>query len=214
MNPQQTTHYSFYLTFVLLATTGTITFIEAIRTEDPYVRHVMNLETVISVIAGFFYYSFIQKIDGKDWSEINLLRYLDWSVTTPFMLLSLVMFLAYNIHAKIYFSHMLLIWAMNYAMLYTGYLGEIGNLSRSVACFLGFIPFVAMQYTIYKNYVAPKYDKANWVMFLVYTFLWSLYGIVYLFPVHYKNIFMNILDLCSKCLVGIGMWLFYIHVLN
>ena len=56
-------HYTFYITFVFLTTTATITFIEAIRTSDPYIRHIMNLETCISIIAGFFYYIFISKMD-------------------------------------------------------------------------------------------------------------------------------------------------------
>ena len=47
--------YSFMVTFVLLLTTGTITFIEAIRTQNPMIRHIFNLETCISIIAGYFY---------------------------------------------------------------------------------------------------------------------------------------------------------------
>ena len=35
--------FTFYLTYVLLITTGTITFIEALRTNDKVVRHIMNL---------------------------------------------------------------------------------------------------------------------------------------------------------------------------
>ena len=43
--------FSFTLTYILLLTTGTITLIEALRTKIPLVRHIFNLETVISVIA-------------------------------------------------------------------------------------------------------------------------------------------------------------------
>ena len=69
-------YFSFYITFVFLATTATITFIEAIRTSDPNIRHVMNLETCISIIASFFYSVFIYKIDNSikkntavDWND-------------------------------------------------------------------------------------------------------------------------------------------------
>lgn len=34
---------SFVITYILLLTTATITFIEAIRTQVPYVRHILNL---------------------------------------------------------------------------------------------------------------------------------------------------------------------------
>jgi hypothetical protein len=43
--------FLFTLTYVLLITTGTVTLIEALRTKIPLVRHIFNLETVISVIA-------------------------------------------------------------------------------------------------------------------------------------------------------------------
>ena len=39
---------SFMVTYVLLITTGTITIIEALRTQNPTIRHVLNLETCIS----------------------------------------------------------------------------------------------------------------------------------------------------------------------
>jgi hypothetical protein len=46
--------FSFTLTYILLLTTGTVTLIEALRTKIPLVRHIFNLETVISIIAGYF----------------------------------------------------------------------------------------------------------------------------------------------------------------
>ena len=55
--------YSFVITYILLLTTGTITFIEAMRTQVPAVRHIMNLETCISIVAGYFYSVFVQKIE-------------------------------------------------------------------------------------------------------------------------------------------------------
>jgi hypothetical protein len=73
--------FSFMITYILLMTTGTITFIEAIRTKYIHVRHVLNLETCISVVAGYFYSVFVAKIDeyGKnnkqiDWAEITKTR--------------------------------------------------------------------------------------------------------------------------------------------
>ncbi len=60
--PKDTFTSSFTLTYILLITTGTITLIEALRAKDPLVRHIFNLETVISIIAGYFYSSFVDKI--------------------------------------------------------------------------------------------------------------------------------------------------------
>jgi len=78
---------SFYITYVLLITTGTITFIESLRTNIPQVRHIMNLETCISIIAAFFYGRFLVMIDKPEinYMEINQTRYTDWFITTPLM---------------------------------------------------------------------------------------------------------------------------------
>ena len=56
-------HFSFMITYVILLTTATITFIEALRTQNPRIRHILNLETCISCVAGYFYGLFIVKIN-------------------------------------------------------------------------------------------------------------------------------------------------------
>jgi len=50
LNDKMLIDNSFYITYVFLMTTATITFIEAIRTDDKKVRHILNLETCISVV--------------------------------------------------------------------------------------------------------------------------------------------------------------------
>ena len=45
---------SFYITYAFLLTTATVTFIEAMTNKDPGIRHILNLETCISVVAAFF----------------------------------------------------------------------------------------------------------------------------------------------------------------
>ena len=88
---------SFYVTYAFLMTTATITFIEAIRTREPKVRHIMNLETCISVVAAFFYGNFTESLkEGIDYEKINMNRYVDWAITTPIMLLVLVFAFLYN----------------------------------------------------------------------------------------------------------------------
>ena len=73
-----------------MLTTATITFIEAMRNPDPKIRHILNLETVISVVAAFFYSQFVERIKDEteiDYQGINITRYTDWAITTPVMLL-------------------------------------------------------------------------------------------------------------------------------
>ena len=93
--------FSFYLTYVLLLTTATITFIEALRTPIPRVQHIMNLETCISLVAGYFYSMFNEKLKKEkkniQWKEFTQLRYIDWAITTPMMLLVLSLVLCVSV---------------------------------------------------------------------------------------------------------------------
>jgi len=208
-------YFSFYLAYVLLLTTATITFIEAMRSNNPRIRHVMNLETCISVVAGYFYSVFNEKIKKKiDWSEITKMRYLDWSITTPLMLLSLCLVLSMNTKTVIHISSFLFIVAMNYVMLFFGYLGETNRLGRGLSDGLGFVAFFVLFGTIFKQYVLPKYSLDNYVLFGLFVTIWSLYGVAYVLPDIQKNIFMNYLDLTAKCLVGIGLWVYYTKILR
>ena len=212
-------YFSFYITYVLLLTTVTITVIEAIRTQNPVIRHVLNLETCISVVAGYFYYIFVAKLDAQqqtqkpiNWSEITQTRYIDWSITTPIMLLALCMVLGNNIQKTVPFGIFVVIVMFNYLMLYIGYLGEQQKINRIFASIFGFIPFIGMFYLIFSRFVLPKYRLDNYILFTIYVSVWSLYGIVYLLPEESKNIAMNILDIIAKCFIGIGLWAYYTKI--
>lgn len=208
-------HFSFMITYIILLTTATITFIEALRTNSPQIRHIFNLETAISVIAGYFYSIFITKIDVDriDYTEISQMRYIDWSITTPIMLLVLTLVLGQNIkqHVKLLFYALILL--LNYSMLAIGYLGEINIIPRLKATILGFIPFFIIYYLIYKTFIKGHNSVANKVIFGIYICLWSLYGVVYMFDEELKNICLNALDLFAKCFVGLGLWAYYTNIL-
>ena len=213
----KTVKNSFLITYILLLTTGIITFIEALRTNNPTVRHIFNLETCISIIAGYFYSLFIKNIESKDtihWENITKLRYIDWAITTPMMLLALCLVLSYNIHTVIHLPTIAAIVGLNYAMLLTGYLGETKTMERWTANMIGFFFFFAMFYLIYKNYIQPRPKYSNYVLYGMYFVIWSLYGVVYLLDETWKNITTNILDLTAKCLVGLGLWVYYTHIVK
>jgi bacteriorhodopsin len=185
------------------------------------VRHILNLETCITIVAGYFYGVFIAHVDkyeseGKpiDWNNITQTRYIDWSITTPMMLLTLCLVLSKHIGTEIHFSSFILILFLNYTMLLLGFLGETGTLSRVVADVSGFAAFFAMFATIFYLYVYPKYSQPNYVLYFFYLFVWSLYGVVYMFDIYTKNILTNILDLTSKCLIGLGLWVYYTKIIR
>lgn len=209
--------FTFYITYVLLITTGTITFVEALATKNPTIRHVMNLETCISIIAGYFYSQFIDKVNTGggvvDYNAINETRYNDWFITTPLMLLALMIALSYNnkqpVRVVTYASAVLL----NFAMLYTGYLGEKEKISRAAGCLGGFLFFAGLFALIYFTFVKNSSSSFNFMLFAIYFSVWALYGIVYLLDEENKNIAYNILDVTAKCLVGLGLWAYFTKTL-
>ena len=206
---------TFYITYAFLMTTATITFIEAIRTSDSSIRNILNLETCISIVAAFFYGKFVNmlKEDKVEYDQINYTRYLDWSITTPVMLLVLVLALLYNSKmGAMNFWHFIIILLLNYGMLFSGYLGEIKMLDKLPANIIGFVFFVAMYLFIYYMYLRPSYNFDNYILYFAFVILWAGYGIIYYFDEVTKNVTYNILDLLSKCFVGIFFWAYYTKV--
>ena len=213
-------YVSFYLTYILLLTTATITFIEALRTPITRVQHIMNLETCISLIACYFYSMFNEKIKKSEetketikWKEFTQLRYIDWAITTPIMLLTLSLVLSFNTKTKILLHWYLVSIFFNYMMLYTGYLGEIGQLNRNISQLLGFIAFLITFGVIYIQYML-RYNFDNLVIFGSFFIVWSMYGVAFNFTDLNKNITYNYLDLISKCFMGIGLWIYYIKIIK
>ncbi len=212
---------SFYLTYILLLTTGTITLIEALRTNIPRVQHIMNLETCISLIACYFYSIFNDKLkkfhekkEKINWKEFTQLRYIDWAITTPIMILALSLVLSFNSKTKISLHWLLVTLFFNYIMLYTGYLGEIGKLDRVMSQLLGFIAFLITFGIIYVQYLLPRFNLDNLIIFGFVFVVWSLYGVAFNFTELNKNITYNYLDLISKCFIGIALWIYYIKIIK
>jgi bacteriorhodopsin len=225
---------SFYLTYVFLLTTTVITFTEALRTPIPTVRHIMNIETCISVIACYFYGLFIVEIkksqeipkpqESQDpntretneklasvipVAKINNMRYTDWFITTPFMLLALSMILGYENKKQVKIYPFLLTLAFNFAMLLFGYLGEIRLLTRNIASFIGFIFFFLTYGTIWKLYMTgSKITSQSKYIFCVFLGVWSLYGVFYHTKESTKMFGYNVLDLISKAIIGLFLWLY------
>jgi len=206
---------SFYITYSFLVTTATITFIEAMRTKNAQVRHILNLETCISIVATYFYGIFLEKLKKEkiDYKEINTTRYVDWSITTPIMLLVLLLAFGYNTGQKVTLWSFLLVLVLNYGMLYSGYVGETGQMDKKIANLIGFVFFFLMFGYIYLVYIAPYKSFDNKMLYLVFLVLWTLYGVVYYFEEIEKNVSYNILDLFAKCFVGIFFWAYFTKAL-
>uniref|UniRef100_A0A6C0D277 Uncharacterized protein n=1 Tax=viral metagenome TaxID=1070528 RepID=A0A6C0D277_9ZZZZ len=213
--------FSFMITYILLLTTATLTFIEAMRTKIPSVRHILNLETCISVVAGYFYSVFLAQIQDYekqdkpvDWADISRTRYVDWSITTPLMLITLCVVLSVESKKSVNLHTILQIIGLNYIMLFIGFMGEMGNLTKWTACLTGFIPFTVMFYLVYTRFVKGHTSFSNSFLYYFYLIIWSLYGVVYMLPDNIKNIAMNVLDCIAKCLIGNGLFIYYSGIIK
>ena len=174
------------------------------------IRTILSLETAICLVAAFYYYIFVRRIDSEqniNWTALTQIRYADWIFTTPMMLISLSYLLAMNSDTVVKFSTTASIVVLNYIMLGFGYLGEMTHISHIWTMILGFIPFFIVFYLLYKNYV--KNSILNMWIFGVYIILWSFYGIVYLFPQEEKNLITNMLDMVAKGIIGLLIVLYF-----
>ena len=187
------------------------------------IKQLLILEVIVQVIEGSFYVYWFKNF--KTISNITPKRYLDWAITTPTMLITLMFYLIFLERREkkedttgLNFVDLAIengntisnVFILNWAMLFFGYLGEMNILSTLTGVLLGFIPFLLYYYIIYQKYAVGSSTgiKIFWYFFI----FWSIYGIVALLPYYLKNGLYNILDLFAKNFFG--LFLSYIILLK
>ena len=212
--------FFFYITLVVSVIVQIITgiievgaFFIKVPTIYYLIKQLLIIELVVQFIEGLFYswlvYNYTKVLN------ITPKRYFDWVITTPSMIISLMVYLIYlnkktenktneldiftlfKENSIIFISVLILNWVM----LLFGYLGEMRIIPILLGVFLGFISFLIYYYIIYVNYVSQETN--GYLLFWYFFFFWALYGIVALLPYYVKNAFYNILDLFSKNFFGI-----------
>ena len=216
------TKYLFYITLVISIIVQIVTgiieigaFFVKVPATYLLIRQLLIIELIVQFFEGTFYvwlaYNFTKVLN------VTPKRYIDWAITTPSMLISLMVYLIYlnnsvenntntnelelfailKDNSTIFISILLLNWLM----LLFGYLGEMKIIPVLLGVFLGFIPFLLYYYMIYVNYVNEK--TPGYLLFWYFFFFWSMYGFVAVLPYYIKNSFYNILDLFAKNFFGI-----------
>ena len=216
MNPK----YLFYVTLIISIVVQIITglieiaaFFVKVPAIYSIIRQLLIIELTVQIIEGIFYfwlaYNFTKAIN------ITPKRYIDWVITTPTMLITLIMYLIYlnkkveNKTSELDFLTLLKdnsiiiipVVILNWLMLLFGYLGEMKIIPVLLGVFLGFIPFLIYYYMIYINYVTQNTN--GYLLFWYFFIFWSLYGVVAVLPYYVKNSFYNILDLFAKNFFGL-----------
>jgi hypothetical protein len=199
---------TFKVTQVFLICAAIITFVGAVQTTDKKLRLVLGLESIISAVAAYFYSIFVNRFTEKKikWSELAIVRYQDWSITTPIMLFVLALVLGFDYTKTTHVICMLSIFVLDFLMLHFGYLGEMNKMDKWSACLWGFIPFTILFAIIYCVFLLPNSSYKKNVLFGFFVIMWGLYGNVYVLEENTKNILLNIFDAVTKG--GIGLWLY------
>jgi bacteriorhodopsin len=202
---------------------GTLVF-TSVSPEFNIIRQLLFLEITVQAIEGLFYVWLLFNFTSV--TNVTPKRYIDWAITTPTMLVTLIFYLQFlerreNNQDTIGLNFVDLaiengktisnVFILNWAMLFFGYLGEMKIISTLTGVLVGFVPFILYYYIIYKKYVL-KSSSSGIKIFWYFFIFWSLYGVVALLPYYLKNGLYNILDLFAKNFFGI--FLSYILLLK
>jgi bacteriorhodopsin len=177
---------------------------------DQILHDLLNVELFVQAIEFIFYVWLIYYFSRVS-RNITPFRYLDWSITTPLMLITLSAYLKHDGTKPTKLTEFLSdntrsivkIVLLNAAMLLFGLIGEFGILSAYTSTALGFIPFVLNFKYIKETFLPKNDDKFKNALFGWFVFFWSLYGVFAVMSYSVKNTGYNILDIFAKNFFGL-----------
>ena len=184
--------------------------------KDAILKEILFIETFVQVIEGYFYSNIINVVEKLEYMTPR--RYFDWSITTPVMLFSTIIFFKYSemkekdelepFTTKQFYDnnrdnvHKIALY--NGLMLLFGYLGETGSITKTISIPIGFVFFFMSFKLIYQEYAVKS--KLGLLLFKVLFVIWALYGVAAMFPDKEKNISYNCLDIFSKNFYGLFIY--------
>lgn len=195
-----------------------------LKPEFKILNEILWLETIVQFIEALFYIILVFFLANKS-INVSQIRYFDWFITTPTMLVSLIAFFIFKTQSEqkidtselnitdILLSNKWIIGQIlffNAFMLISGYLGEIKKISINNAFWFGTLFLIYSFYLIYDNFVGNNLIN-NYLYIFNFT-LWTLYGIAYLLPYNMKNISYNFLDIFSKNINGLLISLYILYL--
>ena len=188
-----------------------------IKKEDLILRDILTIELFVQTIE-FIFYLYLVSIIIKNavHKDITSHRYMDWSITTPTMLISFLLFFKYLKNPKrgIRLSesvveektNIIKIVLANATMLFFGFMAERGFINTTLGVSIGFIPFFYMFYLLYTEYA--QFTSIAKTVFNLSFIAWGLYGVAAFLPFNSKNTMYNILDLFAKNAYGLFLYFF------
>lgn len=194
-------------------------------------KYALSIEFFVSIVELLVYLwigfnlSNLSSVMGK--------RYLDWFITTNFLLVSVSLLMIYfnqreertksydgdkitsveQNNTKTLIDHNLPKYAplivYNNIMLLLGFLGERGIISKWISTPVGFAFFFLGFYHLY-HFFAKNSHSGKTVFYFIAS-IWAMYGIAHTFGETPKNVAYNLLDLLSKNAFGVFMVYMLLH---
>ena len=156
-----------------------VSFAIALFSKTPWI-------SLIPGVAAWAYWSMLHDRDG-----IENYRYTDWAITTPLMLLAL---LVVNNVSEIKILGLMI---ADFIMITAGYVGASWGETTTIMFIIGCIAFIPILYALY------YLKKARWAVVLTMV-MWTLYPIVWyldeyaIIGKHTTNITYSVMDVASK----------------
>ena len=146
---------------IITAIIDIIAVVFSINTPPQYlvINHLLYLELTVQLIEGIFYIWLVFNFNKV--TNVTPKRYIDWAITTPTMLITLMVYLIFlgKRHNNIDTTGMTLfgtlkdnldsvskVMTLNWLMLLFGFLGEVKIISTGLGVLMGFIPFLIYYY--------------------------------------------------------------------
>jgi hypothetical protein len=180
------------------------------KPSNELLKDLLRVELFVQIVEFIFYVWLLYYFRYVS-ANITPFRYLDWSITTPSMLILLCGFLYHDENKSIRLGEFLSthtcslikIVLLNAAMLLFGLIGELGYLNPYISTALGFIPFFLNFKYIKDTFLHNSTDKFKYLVYYWFVFFWALYGVFALMNHTNKNTGYNILDIFSKNIFGL-----------
>lgn len=180
------------------------------KPKNELLKDLLRVELFVQIVEFIFYVWLLYYFRYVS-ANITPFRYLDWSITTPSMLILLCGFLYDDENKSIrlgeflstHTGSLIKIVLLNAAMLLFGLIGEFGYLNPYITTALGFIPFFLNFKYIKDTFLHISEDKFKYAVYYWFVFFWSLYGVFALMNHTNKNTGYNILDIFSKNFFGL-----------
>jgi bacteriorhodopsin len=224
-------------------------FIFSISTQasaPPAHRNSRLLTAIIAAVAGISYFliqGYYQHVlaeaatvsDTGDrqtllreaYNAINQFRYMDWSITTPLLLLHMVFMLP--VRFSVIKRQLMLLLAADFFMILTGYIGEqqlsfdneilVGpKLIWGAVSTVGYVAIPYILYQLWKTYGSQALPEAQWgfrLMALTTVTFWGVYPIGYILTTlnvdtSLTHISFTIADLINK--VGVALIAYLVSI--